>query len=232
MRVDVSIILIFVSLLVGYICGSIPFGILVGKIFFKKDPRDYGSGNLGATNVGRTFGKKFGFLTSFLDICKTFVPMWILLGIYRLINGHFNNELLFMDPTHYAYITGFGAVLGHSFPIFLKFKGGKSVSCFFALIGATNFICINISAPLFFLLLKITKKVSLSSIICAATAWIVAFIPMLWKNHFWTGQMWGMIYDPWLSLFFGIVGIIVIIRHKDNIKRLINGTERTIKWMK
>ena len=212
MRVDVSIILIFVSLLVGYICGSIPFGILVGKLFFKKDPRDFGSGNLGATNVGRTFGKKFGFLTSFLDICKTFVPMWILYGIYTII-VHFNNDLLFMAPTHYAYITGLGAVLGHSFPIFLKFKGGKSVSCFFALIGATNFICINICAPLFFLLLKITKKVSLSSLICAAVAWLVGFLPYLWKNFFWDGQMWGMLHDPTLSLFYGLVGIIVIIRH-------------------
>lgn len=219
-----SIIFILISLIFGYLCGSIPFGVILGKLIFKKDPRDYGSCNSGATNVGRTFGKRYGFLTIVLDSSKSILSIWIILLITRLVNKEYS---LFMDPTYYAYITAFSSAIGHTFPIFAKFKGGKAVSCFFGILGSINFGLLNAVGLIYFIVLKSSKMVSLSSIIASSLAFLLVFIPF-----FKYLQLWGMYYDPWLSLLLFLLGVLVNIRHIGNMKRIKNGTERKITWLK
>ncbi len=177
-----------------YLISSIPFGLIVGKIF-GKDVRKEGSKNIGATNVTRVIGKKAGALVLFLDFLKGFIPILYAKQIF--------------EPKLVASLAII-SVIGHCFSIFLKFKGGKGVATgigvLFALSPKTAYIIIMFWLGVFLT----TGFVSLASILSASIAWVV--IHILEENLYFTFASF-------------IIGLIIIFKHKENIDRLIKGTE-------
>ena len=201
--------MIIVMLILSYLIGAFPSGLIIGKLFFKKDIRQYGSVNTGATNSFRVLGRPAGFIVTFLDIFKGFItvffPLWFPVHADGVISTFFTNGL----------IVGLFAILGHVYPIYLKFNGGKAVATSAGVVLGVNPILLLILAIIFFSVLKIFKYVSLSSIIAAISCVIGSII----------------IHDYILLAVSGIVSIILIIRHKSNIVRIFKGEEPKIKWM-
>lgn len=220
-----AIFLIVVScIILGYLFGSIPTSVLIGKIFFHKDVRDYGSKNAGGTNAGRVFGKKVGLIVILLDIIKTIIPIYT---AYCVLAFTSLNQYGMGD---YGYIiTAFCCLLGHCFPLFAQFKGGKAVSSFAAICIATNWLLTIVGLLLFLLILKLKKYVSLSSI-CTSI-----FLSLFSLLIIYVFDGFGMILFPSNIYYFILLAsssILLTIRHKGNIVRLIHHEERKITWMK
>ncbi|HCY6535979.1 TPA: glycerol-3-phosphate 1-O-acyltransferase PlsY [Staphylococcus aureus] len=201
--------MIIVMLLLSYLIGAFPSGFVIGKLFFKKDIRQFGSGNTGATNSFRVLGRPAGFLVTFLDIFKGFItvffPLWLPVHADGPISTFFTNGL----------IVGLFAILGHVYPVYLKFQGGKAVATSAGVVLAVNPILLLILAIIFFIVLKIFKYVSLASIVAAICCVIGSLI----------------IQDYILLVVSFLVSIILIIRHRSNIARIFRGEEPKIKWM-
>ena len=200
---------IILLLVLAYLLGSIPSGVWVGKLFFKKDIRQFGSGNTGTTNTFRVLGKKAGTLVLFMDILKgtlaTCLPMIFHLPI---------NPLFF----------GVTAVLGHTFPIFAHFKGGKAVATSAGMLLAYSPTFFLYSALIFVILLYITSMVSLTSMIAAvlitlSTIILPYSIPAILPK-----------FDPFLTLIALALTIFIFIRHKENIARIKAGTENRVPF--
>lgn len=206
-------------LIVAYIIGSIPFGLVFGKLK-GIDIREHGSKNIGATNVGRVLGKKFFFFTFILDCMKGFI--FVFLFRFNIIP----HEYCLLNPMFY----GLAAILGHVFSIFLKFKGGKAVSSGAgALLGYSPIIFL-IAITIFIIIYLITKIISISSIITALSAIVLCIIFSLLKQEMFlnlfdipTTNLWPL--NLWFVICCIIIVAIIIIRHKSNIKRLANHTE-------
>ncbi|HDY6672283.1 TPA: glycerol-3-phosphate 1-O-acyltransferase PlsY [Staphylococcus aureus] len=201
--------MIIVMLLLSYLIGAFPSGFVIGKLFFKKDIRQFGSGNTGATNSFRVLGRPAGFLVTFLDIFKGFItvffPLWLPVHADGPISTFFTNGL----------IVGLCAILGHVYPVYLKFQGGKAVATSAGVVLGVNPILLLILAIIFFVVLKIFKYVSLASIVAAICCVIGSLI----------------IQDYILLVVSFLVSIILIIRHRSNISRIFRGEEPKIKWM-
>ncbi|HCZ8333044.1 TPA: glycerol-3-phosphate 1-O-acyltransferase PlsY [Staphylococcus aureus] len=201
--------MIIVMLLLSYLIGAFPSGFVIGKLFFKKDIRQFGSGNTGATNSFRVLGRPAGFLVTFLDIFKGFItvffPLWLTVHADGPISTFFTNGL----------IVGLFAILGHVYPVYLKFQGGKAVATSAGVVLGVNPILLLILAIIFFIVLKIFKYVSLASIVAAICCVIGSLI----------------IQDYILLVVSFLVSIILIIRHRSNIARIFRGEEPKIKWM-
>ncbi len=179
------------------------------KSIFQKDIRQFGSGNTGATNSFRVLGRPAGFLVTFLDIFKGFItvffPLWLPVHADGPISTFFTNGL----------IVGLFAILGHVYPVYLKFQGGKAVATSAGVVLGVNPILLLILAIIFFIVLKIFKYVSLASIVAAICCVIGSLI----------------IQDYILLVVSFLVSIILIIRHRSNIARIFRGEEPKIKWM-
>ncbi|ASK63429.1 glycerol-3-phosphate acyltransferase [Virgibacillus phasianinus] len=188
-------------IIIAYLLGSIPSALIVGKLGYKIDIREHGSGNLGATNTFRVLGIKAGTIVTLSDILKgtiaTLIPLFLDADVYRLIIGLF-------------------AVLGHTYPLFAKFKGGKAVATSGGIILGVSPLLFISAVIVFLLTLYLSKYVSLSSIITAVIAVVVA---VLLKED--------------IGLIFVVCALAAFVsyRHKDNIKRIRNGTEPKITWM-
>ncbi len=197
---------LLLSSLIGYLIGSVPFALVIGKVFYKVDVREHGSGNLGGTNAGRTLGAKAGISVAILDVLKAFIAISI---------------VRFIDPKYMIY-AGFFATIGHCYPIFANFKGGKAVSTAAGfLVSISVMITHNawhtlIPLAIIFGVLYLTKMVSLSAMIALVSASLVLIVTKAPTE---------------VSVMFSIVTLIVIYRHKDNIKRTIDGNENKITWM-
>ena len=193
-------------ILLGYLYGSIPFALVIGKVFYNTDVRESGSGNLGGTNAGRVLGKKAGISVIVLDALKAVIIFY--LSSYLSLKFNLNPDI--------KYLAGLACIFGHCYPIFAEFRGGKAVST-----SLGYFLCIEplyavVAIVVFLLVLKISKYVSLSSI---STALIVLCI------------------TPFLAvsitakLCMLVAVILLVYRHKDNIKRIKNQTESKIQLM-
>lgn len=185
--------LIFTAL--AYLAGSIPFGKLVGKRY-GIDIQKKGSGNIGFTNSLRTLGIKPAVLVLSFDILKGFIPVKIALGLY---------------PLDQIQIIAIAAILGHIFPIWLKFKGGKGIATGLGTLLAINPSITLIAAIIFLSIFLLTRIVSVSSII---SSWA---LPLIYY-----------FISPNLTLFFLILAIIITWTHRENIVRLTKGTEKSI----
>ncbi|SER09681.1 glycerol-3-phosphate acyltransferase PlsY [Gracilibacillus ureilyticus] len=190
-----------ILIIIAYLLGSIPTGLIVGKVGFKTDIREHGSGNLGATNTFRVLGVKAGIIVTLGDILKG--TLAALLPV-----------LLNFDHIH-PLIIGVFAVVGHVYPIFAKFKGGKAVATSAGVILGVNWLLFVIMVVSFLVILYLTKYVSLSSMLTGIITVIVTIIQQ----------------EIGLMIVTGLLTIFVIYRHKANIKRIINKTEPKIKWM-
>ena len=188
---------IFIIGIISYLMGSIPFGLILTKIFLKKDIREIGSGNIGATNVLRTGNKVIGYSTLFLDILKAVIPI-----IYV--------KIFYED---FLYIASLCAFLGHVFPFWLKFKGGKGVATYVGILFAINFYFGIIFTISWFITFFISKYSSLSSLVGAAS--IPVYLLILTQ------------FDQ--VIFFTIMFVLIFFTHRENIKRLKNKEETKTK---
>ncbi|PWU68761.1 glycerol-3-phosphate 1-O-acyltransferase PlsY [Gracilibacillus dipsosauri] len=191
----------FIFIVIAYLLGSIPTGLIVGKVGFKIDIREHGSGNLGATNTFRVLGIKAGIIVTVCDILKGTLAAVL--------------PVIFHAEQVYPLVVGLFAVLGHIFPIFAKFKGGKAVATSAGVILGVNPLLFIIMICSFLIILYISKYVSLSSMVTGIITIIVTIIQQ----------------EVGLMIVTSILTIVVIYRHKANIKRIINKTEPKITWM-
>ena len=185
-----------ITALGSYLLGSIPFGFILTKVFLKKDIRDIGSGNIGATNALRTGNKSLGFGTLLLDITKAILPV-----LYVKFN--------YPD---YIFIASLCAFLGHVFPIWLKFKGGKGVATYVGILFSINLIFGLIFIVSWIIIFLISKYSSLSSLIASL---IVPIYLIIFENH--------------NSIFFIIMFVLIFYTHRENVKRLKNKEETKTK---
>ena len=182
---------------VSYLMGSIPFGLILTKIFLKKDIREIGSGNIGATNVLRTGNKLIGYLTLILDVLKAIIPV-----IYIKINFP---ELV--------YISSLSVFIGHVFPIWLKFKGGKGVATYVGILFSINYFLGIIFVISWLIIFFISKYSSLGSILSTLVIPIFIFLNTSYENQY----------------FFIIMFVLILYTHRENVKRLINKEESKTK---
>jgi len=187
-------------LIATFLVAGIPFGLLYVKIFHKKDVRTVGSGNIGATNVLRAAGAGIALLTAVSDILKSFIPV-------ILARKFFSNSL---SP----YLVWMTAVLGHCFSPYLKLKGGKGVSTFFGGLLALEPLVALITFVIWVLVIAVSQYVSLGSMIASA----VPFITFLIRGA-----------SPDILVISFLLPFVIVYRHKDNIRRLLNKTENKLR---
>ncbi|WP_058307710.1 glycerol-3-phosphate 1-O-acyltransferase PlsY [Gracilibacillus massiliensis] len=190
-----------IFILLAYLLGSIPTGLIVGKLGYKKDIREHGSGNLGATNTFRVLGVKAGIIVTVVDILKGTLAAVL--------------PIIFQIEAVHPLIVGIFAVIGHSFPIFAKFKGGKAVATSSGVILGVNPLLFVIMICSFLVILYLTKYVSLASMLTGLITIIVSVV----------------LQEFALTIVISILTAFVIYRHQANIKRILNKTEPKIKWM-
>jgi acyl phosphate:glycerol-3-phosphate acyltransferase len=191
--------------LASYLLGAISTGLVLARLFSEIDIRLDGSGNIGATNVTRLLGRRMGTLTLLGDTLKGFLPVYI-------------GGLLFPDPSGGAYylalsIFGLAAFLGHLFPVYLKFKGGKGVATAFGIFAYLAPAPLVLALALFLIVVAVSKYVSLGSLSVAAV------LPLL---------LIAYSYPLPVEVLGIIIGLLIFIKHKDNIARLLLGTENKI----
>ena len=185
-----------IVIVISYFLGSIPFGLIITKLFLKKDIREIGSGNIGATNVLRSGNKLIGYLTLVLDILKAVIPV-----IFIRIN---HPELI--------YISSLSVFLGHVFPLWLKFKGGKGVATYVGILFSINFIYGFIFCIFWLLTFFLSKYSSLSSLIASLLIPVYLFFV-----------------NEEQIIFYVILFVLIFYTHRENIKRLKNKEESKSK---
>ncbi|HZK20721.1 MAG TPA: glycerol-3-phosphate 1-O-acyltransferase PlsY [Oscillospiraceae bacterium] len=203
----------FFILIISYLLGSVNFGIIISKLIHKKDVRDFGSGNAGSTNVYRTFGAKSGVIVLLGDMAK---------GIIAVLAARV--AIKYFGAADYTlYFSGLLCVLGHMFPVFFKFKGGKGVATTTGIVLLTEpvvFIAVFIA---FFLVALLFKYVSLASIIAAIAYTLGVTISACIE------QPASEVLIIRVVVSF-IISMLIIISHRENIKRIKNGTEKRFKF--
>lgn len=199
---------ILLWVIIGYLIGSIPWALIIGKVFFNTDIRTKGSGNLGGTNAGRVLGKKVGAIVITLDALKAFIVMVICNAIAP-------------ECMRYA---GLATCIGHCFPVFANFKGGKAVACSAGyILGIALFITHDFiftflyPALVFIIVVCLTKYVSLASMCGLTMATIMGYLT--YKDNF-------------LAFLVLLLTLFVTFMHRANILRLIHGNENKIKFIK
>ena len=207
----------------GYLFGSIPVGFLIGKFFYNINVQEHGSKNIGMANVMRTCGKKAGLATMILDMTKGAIPafgariyFWVVSDSYSGFGENWNLD----DEGLLLALIALFAIIGHSYPVWLKFKGGKSASVAAGVLLGINPLAFAIAFTLWLIMLKITKMTSLSNLVIG-----LLYPPALWffaGTRFFNNKSW----------WAGGIGILAFSlmawRHKENIKRIIEGKERKI----
>lgn len=213
-----------IFMVMGYLMGSISTAILVSKIFKNEDIRSKGSGNAGATNTLRNYGKKLGIVVFAMDALKVIVSIIIAWSVKKFSGQEWLSGIVLQA-------VGLSVILGHIWPIFFKFKGGKGAACTFGFVLIMNWPIALIGTIAFITTVMWTKKVSLGSLIAAITVAPIqiafAFIPYMndeWANPIMRDGAW------WINtITLLLIDFIIIIKHIPNIKRLIAGTESQIK---
>ncbi|MBQ1871973.1 MAG: glycerol-3-phosphate 1-O-acyltransferase PlsY [Lachnospiraceae bacterium] len=207
-----------IALLIGYAFGLCETGYIYGKIHHT-DIREHGSGNAGTTNALRTFGVKGGLLTLLGDILKAVAAILI---VWLIFKDRYPDGVMLLKT-----ITGLGTVLGHNFPFFMRFKGGKGIACTGATIIMLDLRFVPILLVVFILAVAVTKYVSLGSIIIVVGFFVEALI---FGNMGWLNIDVHLLNE--FYLYVAIMMLLALWRHKENIKKLLNGTERKISFTK
>ncbi len=232
----VNILVAIAVAAISYLFGSIPTGVVISRVFFHKDIREYGSKNSGGTNAARVLSKKVGVLVIILDMVKTVIPFYIAWAVltYSGLNQYMVWGNGYWAAPMYYWGSALFAAIGHCWSIFLGMKGGKAVSCFMGVNVLTSWIEFCLAGFTFLGVAKKTKYISMSSIIASIvgtlTAWVIAIIAIAvpWNPH-WLTWLITINEAPYLGFEFAIVNTCVsallIIRHRANIQRLREGTE-------
>lgn len=210
-------------ILIGYLLGSIPFGLLIGRRFANRDVREVGSGKIGMTNVLRTAGKKAAAISLVLDIGKG-----VLSVVFAGLIFHAKTQTIggiFAWNESAKVMAALAAIAGHSWSVFLKFKGGRGVATFFGGLAALYWPAALIGAIFLFSIGFRTKYMSLGSLIGAVTSFILLMSLYVLKIDWFYFKK----YPPFEYVVFAMIGALFIwFMHRDNILRLYNGTERKI----
>ncbi|MBC7536707.1 MAG: glycerol-3-phosphate 1-O-acyltransferase PlsY [Ferruginibacter sp.] len=201
-----------ILIIIAYLLGSIPTALIISKRFFGVDIRDYGSGNMGATNTFRVLGSKYGTVVMICDILKGMAAV----GLFYFLPYYLHNEV---DRTNFMIGLGLAAVLGHVFPVFAGFKGGKGVATLFGMILAVQPVVAISCVGVFVLVLYLTRYVSLSSVLGA----IMLPISVLW--------IWNE-HEIMYRVFALLVAFLVVLTHQKNIGRILRGVESRIPIFK
>jgi len=198
----------FLSFELAYLIGALPFSVLVGKTFFGKDVRKEGSKNPGATNTFRVLGIRAGLSVLILDIAK---------GMVAVSLAFYFGNLLITDPSFILYQIGLGltATLGHIYPVYLWFKGGKGVATLFGVIVAVFWQAALICSGVFLLVFIVTRYVSLSSLIAAVS---FPLVTIFYLHH----------REVPVIIFSLLIPVLIIFTHRENIRRLVKGEENKI----
>lgn len=201
--------MLYLSFILAYLLGSIPSGLIIGKVFYNTDIREHGSGNLGGTNTFRTLGKKAGLIVTSLDILK---------GTLATLLPYILHVQANYWPSWVAIplLCGLLAVIGHMYPIFAGFRGGKAVATSGGILLGYDPALFLILVACFFIFLYLTRIVSLSSMLIA----IVALIYVLFTD------------DLSFQILIVFLAGFIFYRHRANIKRIINKTEPKVNWFK
>tara|TARA_B100000579_G_scaffold210568_1_gene172015 strand:- start:30 stop:608 length:579 start_codon:yes stop_codon:yes gene_type:complete len=188
---------LILAIAISYLMGSIPFGLILTKIFLNKDIRDIGSGNIGATNVLRTGNKIIGYLTLSLDVLKAVIPVLYI---------KFNYPEL-------VYVSSLSVFIGHVFPLWLKFKGGKGVATYVGILFSINYILGFVFIASWLIIFFILRYSSLGSILATLIIPVFIFFNPNYESEY----------------FFIIMFILILFTHRENVKRLINKEESKTK---
>ena len=188
---------LIIAIAISYLMGSIPFGLILTKIFLNKDIRDIGSGNIGATNVLRTGNKIIGYLTLSLDVLKAVIPVLYI---------KFNYPEL-------VYVSSLSVFIGHVFPLWLKFKGGKGVATYVGILFSINYILGFVFVASWLIIFFVLRYSSLGSILATFIIPIFILFNPNYENEY----------------FFIIMFILILFTHRENVKRLINKEESKTK---
>lgn len=227
-------LIIIAAAVISYLIGSVNFSILISKAISGRDIRESGSGNAGATNMLRTHGKKMGVLTLLLDVIKGIIAILLAMLVTKLFEGEAINLGVFdgVDgPTAYyvasdysflKYIAGVCVILGHNFPLYFGFKGGKGVATSLGVVLMLDWKVGLIVAVIAIAIMAITRYVSLGSIIGGALFIIAEFAKAFITHEYNIIQLVCVV----------IIGGLLIARHHANIKRLLNGTENKLSFSK
>lgn len=204
-----------IILLVGYVFGCFSTGYVVGKMN-GLDIRSTGSGNIGTTNALRSLGAKAGAITFLGDLLKAFIPTLFVKYIFCVHIMNYSADLTYM----FTLFAGLGVVLGHNFPFYLHFKGGKgiAVSAAVIIVSTMDPIFVGIGLLIFILVVAITRYVSLGSLI------VVWYIPIFSVWHY----AGSSVYFPVILIVSVLFTLLAYIKHSANIKRLLNGTENKL----
>ena len=188
---------LILAIAISYLMGSIPFGLILTKIFLNKDIRDIGSGNIGATNVLRTGNKIIGYLTLSLDVLKAVIPVLYI---------KFNYPEL-------VYVSSLSVFIGHVFPLWLKFKGGKGVATYVGILFSFNYILGFVFVASLLIIFFVLRYSSLGSILGTFIIPVFIFFNPNYESEY----------------FFIIMFILILFTHRENVKRLINKEESKTK---
>ncbi len=205
-------LMLIVCLIIAYLLGSIPNAVWYGKLFFGMDVREHGSGNAGATNTLRTLGNKAGFVVFFLDILKGFLATNLVVLLKDIVpqsEEYFQVQMLL----------GAFAVIGHIYPVFAKFKGGKGIATLVGVLSAMDFRLILLLLVTFIIIVSITRFISVGSMISAILSPIYVGLLYNWQQQ-------SFLY------FCLLIALLVVYTHRANIKRLIAGNENKFTFSK
>ncbi|MES2431844.1 MAG: glycerol-3-phosphate 1-O-acyltransferase PlsY [Bacteroidota bacterium] len=202
----------FFLIVLAYFIGSIPTALIISRRFFGVDIRDYGSGNMGATNTFRVLGSKYGTIVMVFDILKGMLAV----ALYNCLPYYIHND---WDKTNLMIGLGLAAVLGHIFPIFAQFKGGKGVATLFGMILTVQPVIAVSCVGVFLIVLYLTRYVSLSSILAGLSLPICVL--WIWNDHV-------TIY----RIFAILVAVLIILTHQKNIIKILRGSESRVPILK
>lgn len=230
MEGKMRVLIIIAVAVVSYLIGSVNFSIILSKIIGKKDIRESGSGNAGATNMLRTYGKKMGVITLLLDVAKgiacvllTILYLKYLNNMQEIIGGDSDYVYyLYRLSLSLPYIAGVCVVLGHNFPIYFGFKGGKGVATSLGVVLMLDWKAGLIVAVIAIAIMAITRYVSLGSIIGGAAFIVIEIVKAIITHE----------YNIIELVCVAIIGGLLIARHHANISRLIHGTENKLSFSK
>jgi glycerol-3-phosphate acyltransferase PlsY len=202
-----SMTLFIIGVVLAYLIGSIPTAVWYGRIFFGIDVREHGSGNSGATNSFRVMGKKAGIIVMLFDVLKGFLSTQS--AVWFLHAGYIKPDDLILFQSAF----GIAAVLGHIFPIYAKFKGGKGIATLLGMVLSIHIQAALVCMLVFLIVLLISKYVSLGSMLAALAFPLVLLMPRFYPE------------EPFLIAFGFVIFFVVVITHQKNIVRLIHGEE-------
>ncbi len=235
MTIFLNIAFAFGLLTFGYLIGSIPTGVIIGKVFFGKDPRKEGSHGSGGTNSSRVLGKKTGIIVICLDIFKTISVFWASWSVIYF-SGIKESIALWDNGVLYLWLSVLGCAIGHCYPVYIGFRGGKAVACFMGATGGENWLLFLLDFIVFFGVYRIGKKKNivsfasiLSSMIISLVVWTLTILTLFGINTSilsWDFGLTGTLQIGWEEgLITTFIHLLLLWRHRVNIKRLKSDQE-------